>query len=778
MLTIHKPITLTADPSILKTSDNFSERITGNYQVMASRMSTEEMLHFIASPPEVYLAEGGMHSFIDMNTSYDSRETKLSIINNVLNRILVSDTYRMTYQDQVFISNMLQKIGITDTKEFMHQVQLMRQETKNIHKLIELYSSGGDLLYEIKQFRESRMEKKKNIPAEQEEKTSNPYYLHQDIFQRLHTQTIYQELNQYISNNQKASNVIMAKEMQISEQVMMAQNMVLNDLKNYVVEEAQPLIYNKINTYEIGDGTQLEENEIKISSELLQAVLLNILNQMYEIRYRELSVNRNVWYRLETAVYQATENTVRRFEEYHNSLSLSKEEVHEYVENVSRQQKNEIHVLNQLFENKSSVEEQKILIQQKNENLLVYRQSENGEEVEETESRLSEQKISQQNIYQNEKQIENIENLREENYEHLENIQKQQNELHVLNRFLENKSSIENLEAVTIRQNENLLLHQRIEAGEQENTQGELYGQNVVQQNVSQQNFYENVEQAEMVQKLSQEELIKQQLEIINQQNIENLNKLQKIEINSDVQAETGKINREKARADALRAIMNPQEVIQEYVTAKDGERELELIKHESYEKVFDEKTIAVFETLEKYRKTPELVHVPVMTDEEAREQLIRDIEQQNTEVVRERERNIKTNTRHVIREVEKQTILAENAAKQLNAVQKRSESTMTKVELFHKQSDIAINEEMLEEIRNINRSVNTETENRKETINVSNKMQEIVTTHVNEMQVQQNEEISRMISQNVKEQLGNLTEQVYGKLEKRMDTERRRRGL
>lgn len=37
MLTIHEPITLTANPSIVSVSDNFAQRIMGNYQMMASK---------------------------------------------------------------------------------------------------------------------------------------------------------------------------------------------------------------------------------------------------------------------------------------------------------------------------------------------------------------------------------------------------------------------------------------------------------------------------------------------------------------------------------------------------------------------------------------------------------------------------------------------------------------------------------------------------------------------------------------------------------------------
>ena len=39
-------------------------------------------------------------------------------------------------------------------------------------------------------------------------------------------------------------------------------------------------------------------------------------------------------------------------------------------------------------------------------------------------------------------------------------------------------------------------------------------------------------------------------------------------------------------------------------------------------------------------------------------------------------------------------------------------------------------------------------------------------------------EELVQMITDKMQRQLGSISEQVYGKLEKRMDTERRRRGL
>ena len=70
------------------------------------------------------------------------------------------------------------------------------------------------------------------------------------------------------------------------------------------------------------------------------------------------------------------------------------------------------------------------------------------------------------------------------------------------------------------------------------------------------------------------------------------------------------------------------------------------------------------------------------------------------------------------------------------------------------------------------------QTQESHETVRETRQVQEIVNNRVNELRLHQNEDLERIISQNVSRQLGSLSEQVYGRLEKRMDAERRRRGL
>ena len=139
MMTIHTPIELTVNPSMLQLHDNFTERISGNYKILGARLEPEDMLHFLSGPPEIYLAEGGMTSLVNNQNNVENRTLKMDVINNVLNRILVSDTYHMTYQDEVFITSILKKIGVTDVREFIRQVQNVKEEIKNTTQLTDLY---------------------------------------------------------------------------------------------------------------------------------------------------------------------------------------------------------------------------------------------------------------------------------------------------------------------------------------------------------------------------------------------------------------------------------------------------------------------------------------------------------------------------------------------------------------------------------------------------------------------------------------------------------------
>jgi hypothetical protein len=88
----------------------------------------------------------------------------------------------------------------------------------------------------------------------------------------------------------------------------------------------------------------------------------------------------------------------------------------------------------------------------------------------------------------------------------------------------------------------------------------------------------------------------------------------------------------------------------------------------------------------------------------------------------------------------------------------------------------VHVSEEMLEEIRL--REWTRKEERREETTVQQNRVtQKTVEETVNHIQIRQTEDIEELIRQNMKKQLGNLSDQVYGRLERKLQMERKRRG-
>ena len=586
MLTIREPITLTAQPSIVTVSDHFAERMTANYKVMTGRINEEDMLHFISVPPEIYLAEGNEGSFVNLKNTNNIQNTNIELINNVINRILVSDTYHMTYQDKVFVTSVLKKLGVTDVSEFISQVKLLREETKNIHELINLYHSDGDVLHELKQYHTAHTDMRAKETVEKTQTGNAELWLHQEILNRLHTANTYQQVKQYISDSWSNHRVINSMEMQLSEQTLAAQNMILNNLKNYAVSNEQPLLYNQVNTYELGDINEIEEDRHSMIRQLVQAVLVNTINQMYVMRIDELTKNKNVWYQLAGAIHETTQNTLRRFESFHNTLQVSREENNAYHTTLQQYQKNEIEVLKQLSA-------QQTMVTEKNSTFV---------EVTEAEPLLhKEESVSESE-----------------------------------NGAIPSQTGQEKAEPAS----------QIINEIKQDNRQ---------------------------IQNLTKEELLKQQLEIINQQNIERLKKLQQININP-TKSQKHIINREKMREDAMRAITNPQEVIEEYMNSETTVTNQELINHRELSQVFDEQTLQIFEQIREQQEQPKSEYQRLIESEAARSMLMRDlVEQERIERESVRQENIDMGQETLVHNTQNVTHVSENEISEYSPIQKET---------------------------------------------------------------------------------------------------------
>ncbi len=693
MLTMGEPIQLKTTKPMGTLGDDFSERIYGNYGMLGTAYtSPSEMLHFLSAPPEMYVEEGGMAPLVNHISATNNQNITMELINNVLNRILVSDTYDMTYQDRVFVENILKKIGITDVKEFMRQVQLVQQDTKNTKELITLYQSGDEIFHKIREYRvEEERKKSPGGTSDSVEEETNIYWLQQEVLNRLQTENIYQEVSKIVSNTYGTSPRISRQEMQLSEQTINADHMTVNRMRNQTFLQQQNLVYNRINTYEAGDSEFAEETYEQTVSNLVSAVLLNAIQQIYHARYQDLTTHASSWKWLTDALHVNAENTFQRFESYHNRMNLTKQEKNEYYETLQNFENREIAVLKQLVENKEEVQISAPQITNLEENNLRYRIEENlTEEKEYIENTLNE-----------------VVEKQEEDHKHVFKISEKKKE----------------------------------------------------------------------------EEILKQ-LELVNQQNIERIEKLRTYEKEKQP-AQVGKINRAKAMEDGLRALENPEEVVMEYLQTTTNQMETERIDRERLTEIMGEDTIRIFETLKDYQEHPEQHPNITSSEGQAMSYLMRDISQgqeAREELNRmEQEQLIHTHVQEEsskeVQKILKETVRYQRENSPLS--RKHTETVRQQVELFHKQNETAISEEILEELENRNqRTTQSEIRTNVEQVQEKNQVTQIVTNKVNELRVEQDQQIERMVSQNVKQQLDHLSKEVFNKLERRMDSERRRRGI
>ena len=92
MLTISAPIEIKAKTTYLRDPEAFYHRIVGGYSLMETRITTEDLLHITATPPEIYVAEGeGMTSILNRAERNETNITKVDILNNVLKLIPIGN---------------------------------------------------------------------------------------------------------------------------------------------------------------------------------------------------------------------------------------------------------------------------------------------------------------------------------------------------------------------------------------------------------------------------------------------------------------------------------------------------------------------------------------------------------------------------------------------------------------------------------------------------------------------------------------------------------------
>ena len=312
MLTIKEPITLKTVRPMQGIRHDMTERMQANYGLMNLSIRKEELLHITSQPAEVYFADSENFQILTNINNRNQQEIRLDVINNLMNRILVAQTENFTYQDTVFISTILRKLGIRDEKTFMKQVFDIQNEHKETNRLLHKYEKNQEILEQLIQGEEKREKpdvKEQQMSAVQDRR----YFIHDEIFRRLETGKIYQDMRSFSKSYSHESSQIFPSEMQVAEQTKAAQSFSLQKIKNEITGEVCPVYYLNNNRYEYLQEIK-EDVTQELEEQMSAAILLNLAEQSYVLRQVQIEENSHYWYSIARSLFKTAENTWKRYE--------------------------------------------------------------------------------------------------------------------------------------------------------------------------------------------------------------------------------------------------------------------------------------------------------------------------------------------------------------------------------------------------------------------------------------------------------------------------------
>ncbi|MEG0876637.1 MAG: hypothetical protein RSF77_05835 [Oscillospiraceae bacterium] len=357
MLTLKEPIKLNINPR-LTVSEEFYERIVGNYGLMSMHITPKELLFFLSTPPEIPEDLGGMTSIAIQNTTTDNRAITMDVVNNVVNRVLLSDKQSFSYQDSIYIENVLNKLGVTDVSLFMKQVKNLREEHLGVKELISLYHEELKLREAATGHSEEGKKSASETPAAQGEGKNalSPYYIQNEIYKRLDTAEIYEIVNSFQQEQSHFYGSYRNNEIKTSEQLATSRFISLSQLRERTVSGAAMELLHSVNHFELGDILPPPQTEEQVLSQAATASLLSTVEHVLVQNLFDRSSNPSTWLSLENALFETVSNSVSRFQSFHSESSFYGEAPpsEEHLTLVSL--KNEAEILKEIISSRTQLE--------------------------------------------------------------------------------------------------------------------------------------------------------------------------------------------------------------------------------------------------------------------------------------------------------------------------------------------------------------------------------------------------------------------------------------
>lgn len=781
MLTVKAPIELKCRAGIVPSYEGFVRRITGNYEMMSAAVTGEDLLHAVTEPPEVFFAEGSVSTVINQTNINRNQENKLEILNQLLNRITINPGLHMTYQDRVYITDMLQKLGIQNVRQFMHQVTQLKEETENTTELIDHYWNHMEQLQKlIQNYKESREEKTENSDYRQEESI---LHLHQDIMNRLQTGSIYQIVSNFNRTQYAPVQHISGDELRTAEYSRITRNILLNTLENEAKGENFPLEYRHENYYEELLPFTEEITEEKITNRIAAAVLLQLADNIYQNRHESIDRKGDSWYTMSNALYRSAENTMNRLHRNYVQQYYRNDRAGDYLVSLNENYRQELALLDRIVTLQETADERERTTSAqttvKLENMQQYREEDTYQNLTDnsfyregdrhylnqtgdtTEERNYRQEFSNEELYLNreqnsfadtdinirtEQQDVVLEQLKEFHRHNVENRNKYYQTLEQLRKQQEKPGKAPDLQRMrreglmALEHPQELLQQLKEEGSGQQEQAARLRQQELALLPEETQRIYETLEQyLQTPERFRQAETatnrdigrLMRDIELVERESHEQM----QTEVHTDrqVNSSTETVEQSWLERPPAELYYNETEKAAAGRTAPQG-REAEPARDR--------------EPVERQLRQQELIHS--RTDRQ-----LKDI----SETVVER--------------------WEENFRREPVQSRTTEEDSRDRISLVHKlQTENEITEEIMEQLMNQNRVLENQTRVMEEVTQNSRTVERRVTNQTTHEITRQTENLTEMISRGVQGRIGDITDQVYSRLEKRLQNERRRRGI
>lgn len=618
MLIINRPIELQSISTLNIHSDVLGEKISANYRMIGTNITSEELLHMTMLEPQVYVGIQNGSTLVVENNIHEDNQLKLDLINQMINRVLLYHSPQFTYQDEVFVTSILQKLGVSDVNAFMQQVKLHMSRNEFVTTILNKYFNyGRDIADEVDKFvdtaiyEENELDVIKNV-------YQTDWYLHNDVFKRLMTAECNNEVYAYHNQNNTSESSI--KSIQDVTWIEQADAIQLSQFRQNMFYQTNPAMWQEYMRYEMEPISVYGLTEEKVIQRIGMAVLENLIQKIsYGQQY--VSLSKNSWNNYTGVLYQSAEGVVERFKYYQNERTINAVQIRNYGKIMKELIHDEIQltqllyfirvyddseVVNAIYED---IERNIVLSVMENQSL----QKQITERMKFAEYKSGQAQEQVQNIYiEEQKEYEDALQKAESAYYLLrqkgndnylssidiEHIEQQSNMMKAYEQYAEGISeyhnkSLNEMDNKTII--EKILHNQTIES---------IQNQVTVQGNSTtdhQDNYLLTFfnQYADIIN--GQEVPITENVELLNQINAHNLYMKQLLDSRKDWHADPPKrvvVDREQARKTTLRALEDPQSVLNEiYESGTAIERELP----EEIEKILsitDENTRLFYEQL------------------------------------------------------------------------------------------------------------------------------------------------------------------------------------